>query len=134
MAKRFLLWTLVLILSFASLVFSQNKELTKEQIIKIAISKSEEIGYNSEEMDIVYDENNKKIKEHLMNVGVTIYNEETKKWDEVLPTTPEKEYPALAGKNYQSVYFGPKEMQKGGDLWIFIDRDTGEVIKWIGGE
>lgn len=115
-------------------VFSQSDKLTKEQITQIAIGKAQELGYKTEDMNIIYDEGNQKIKEHLKRSGVSTYNEETKTWEKDSPTTPEQEYPELKDKDYQSVYFGPKEMVLGGDVWVFIDRNTGEVIKYIRGE
>jgi hypothetical protein len=134
-SKRLFLWKLVIILCFASsVVFSQDDKLTKEQIIQIAISKAKELGYKTDEMNIVYDENNKNITEHLKRIGVSTYNVKNKKWDKDLPTTPEKEYPELKDKDYQSVYLGPKGSVKGGDLWVFIDKSTGEVIKYQRGK
>ena len=135
MSKRLFLWVLVFVLSFASSsAFSQRDRLTKEQITQIAINKAKDLGYKTEEMNIIYDEGNKNIKEHLTHIGVSTYNEKTKKWEKDLPTTPEKEYPELNGREYQSVYLGPKGNVKGGDLWVFIDKDTGEVIKDIMGK
>lgn len=116
-------------------VFSQSDKLTKEQITQIAIGKAQALGYKIEDMDIIYDEDNQKIKEHLTRRGVSTYNEDTKAWEKDSPTTPEQEYPELKDKDYQSVYFGPRgEGIKGGDLWVFIDKNTGEVIKHIGGK
>ncbi|MDD5561760.1 MAG: hypothetical protein PHT50_06525 [Candidatus Omnitrophica bacterium] len=85
-------------------------------------------------MNIIYDEGNKNIKEHLERIGVSAYNEKTKKWEKDLPTVPEKEYPELKDKDYQSVYLAPKGSVMGGDLWVFVDKNTGEVIKYIRGK
>jgi hypothetical protein len=116
-------------------VFSQSDKLTKERITRVAISKAQELGYKTEDMDITYDEDNQKIKEHLKRSGVSTYNEGTKTWEKDSPTAPEQEYPELKDKDYQAVYFGPKEAGiKGGDLWVFIDKNTGEVIKYIRGK
>ena len=135
MSKKIFLWLLVIVLCFASsVVYSQSNKLTKDQIIQIAISKATELGYKTAEMNIVYDESNKKITEHLKRIGVSTYNEKTKKWDKDLPTTPEKEYPELKDKDYQSVHLGPKGIVKGGDVWVFIDKNTGKVIKYIRGK
>jgi len=113
----------------------QTNKLTKEQILQIAVNKARELGYTTEDMNIVYDEDNKKIKEHLKRAGVSTYNKKTQTWEKDLPTTPEQEYPELKDKDYQSVYFGPKGVGiKGGDLWVFVDKNTGEAIKYIRGE
>ena len=135
MPRRLILWLSVIVLCFtSSVVFSQDNRLTKEQIIQVAISKAKELGYKTEEMNIVYDEGNKSIKKYLERIGVSAYNKTTQQWDKVLSTTPEKEYPELKDKDYQSVYLGIKGNVKGGDLWVFIDRNTGEVIKYIRGK
>lgn len=41
---------------------------------------------------------------------------------------------SLPGKNYQAVYLGPKRLQAGGDMWVFVDRESGEVIDVVGGK
>jgi len=83
-----------------------QRSLSKEQIIEIAKSKAEELGFNLKEMTVFYDEDNQKLEE----------------------------YPLLSGRDYQAVYFTPKELMLGGDLWIFIDKNTGEVITYVMGE
>ncbi len=135
MTKRLFAWLLIGVLCFlSSLAFSQSGKLTKEQIIQIASSKAKELGYKTEKMRITYDDGNKLNKKHFTREGESIWNEKTKKWDKVLLTTVKEEYPELNGKHYQSVYFSPKKAMLGGDLWIFVDRDTGEVIKHVAGE
>lgn len=115
-----------------------KNEVKRKDILRAATAKANELGYDLEDMDIVYDEQNRKIKEHLLHERVYVYNEEADKWDPEESSTPEKEYPALKGKNYQAVYFGPKfdpeKIQLGGDLWVFVDGDTGEVISFIRGK
>lgn len=114
------------------------KELTKEKITQIAINKAKELGYNMEEMDVFYDEGNQKLKQHLKRSGVKIYDPKTKELKPAPESTPEKKYPELAGKNYQNVYFSRKETEGkivfGGDLRVFIDKNTGEVITCVGGQ
>ncbi len=115
--------------------FSQKNKLTKGQVLQTAINKAKELGYKAEDMNIVYDEDNKKIKDHLKRSGVSTYNKKIKTWEKDLPTTPEQEYPELKDKDYQSVYFGPKEVgTRGGGLWVFVDKNTGDVIRYIGNE
>jgi len=88
--------------------FSQGNQLTKEEIVQIAISEARQLGYKTEEMNIIYDEGNKNIKEYL--------------------TAPEKEYPQLKDKDYQAIYLYFKENIMGNSLWVFIDSATGEVL------
>ena len=56
-----------------------SKDLSKEDIVRIATDKAKGLGYKPEEMNIVYDEGNSSIKEHLKRIGVSTYNEKTKK-------------------------------------------------------
>jgi hypothetical protein len=136
MSKRLFTWLLIIVICLASsFAFSQSNQLTKEKITQIAISKAKDLGYKIEEMNIIYDEGNKSIKEHSRRVRIFTYDEKTKKWEKDLSVTPEKEHPELRGKDYQSVYLGPKESgAKGGDLWVFIDKNTGDVIKYSRGK
>jgi len=142
--KRSIMILVILLLTFPLVCFAQGattkitteyeKELSKEQIIEIAKSKAEELGFNLRKMDIFYDEGNQKLKEHLKRIGVSVYDRETKEWKPEVGTTPEEEYPAIAGRDYQVIYFSPQELMMGGDLWIFIDRNTGEVITYVMGQ
>ncbi len=136
MSNRLFSLLLLIVLCFASSVaFSQTDKLTKEKIIQIAVKKAQELGYKTKEMNIIYNEGNNFIKKHLTRNGESTYNEATQKWDAAMPTTPEKKYPELKDKEYKSVYFAPKAQGvKGGDLFVFIDADTGETLKHIGGK
>ena len=40
----------------------------------------------------------------------------------------------LGDKRYWVLYFRPVEKRKGGDAWVFVDRDTGEIIGLIRGK
>jgi hypothetical protein len=143
--KRSVGVTIILLLALPLACFAQDaatkatpkyeEELSKEQIIEAAKSKAEELGFNLEKMTVFYDEGNQKLKEHLKRRGVSVYNRESKEWKPEVGTTPEEEYPLLAGRDYQAVYFAiNKEFTKGGDLWVFIDRDTAEVITYVMGK
>jgi len=108
---------------------------SQKEVIRIATEKAKELGYSLKNMGIIlYDEDHKVLKQHLLREGISVYDEETNQWIPEQPTTPEEEYPALKGRGYQAVYFGPKNPQKGGDLWVFVDKDTGEVITYICGQ
>ena len=135
MSKRACLWLAVIVLcSVASAAFAQTAELTQEQFIRIAVDKARELGYDTQEMDVVFDEGNKNITEHLKRIGVFTYNEETQQLEKDPPTTPEEEYPELKDRDYQAVYIGPKAGLLGSDLWVFIDKHSGEVIKYVCGQ
>ncbi len=86
-------------------VLSESKR--SDRPLPIAIEKAKELGFNPDEMDIRNEDKNSKLDE---------------------------ENPTLKNRNYQAVYFSPKQAMKGGDLWIFVDKDTGKVISYIMGE
>lgn len=88
--------------------FLQSNQLAKEEIVQIAISAARQLGYKTEEMDEIYDDDNKNIKEYFV--------------------APEKEYPELKDKDYQAVYLYFKENVMGAGLWVFVDKATGEVL------
>ena len=39
--------------------------------------------------------------------------------------------PQLQGHDYQFVMYRPQAVQWGGELWIFVDRDTGEELWFV---
>jgi len=131
--KRLVKITIIMAIALF-LVSSGYCQFSQEDILSAAIKKANDLGYEIKEMNVSYDEGNKALKKHLKRIGVSVYNEKTGEWEPELPRTPEQEYPELAGRNYQAIYFGPKEMLKGGDLWVFIDKDTGKVISHIAGQ
>lgn len=114
--------------------YSQSDKLTQDRILSISVAKAKGLGFDTGTMDITYDNNNEKLKTHLKRIGVSVYDERTKTWVKDPPTSPEEEYPELKGKDYQAVYFGPKDTVLGGDLWIFVDKNTGEVLRTVAGQ
>ncbi|MBI3996844.1 MAG: hypothetical protein HY352_04225 [Candidatus Omnitrophica bacterium] len=42
--------------------------------------------------------------------------------------------PELNGRGYWAVYYAPMTPMRGGDLWVMIDKSTGEVIMALEGE
>jgi len=79
------------------------------------MAKAYELGYNRENVSIIYDDSNEKWQSYLNYLGV-------------LP----KEYSLLLQRNYQSIYVVFRYDESRQPLfWIFIDRDNGEVITII---
>ena len=93
-----------------------EEELSKEQIIEIATKEAEKEGLNLEWRTIIYDEG-------------------SKLWEEKVKTINKEKVPRyefLKEKNYQAVLFVLKEGLKGGDIWFFIDKVSGEVLTLYG--
>jgi hypothetical protein len=88
--------------------FSQGNQLTKEEIVQIATGEARQLGYKTEEMNMVYDDDNRNLKEYF--------------------ATPEKYHPELKDKDYQAIYLYFKENVMGTGLWVFVDKTTGEIL------
>jgi hypothetical protein len=115
--KKITVW--LLFLTFIStLLFAQEQELSKEEIIKSAVEALEGEGENLENRALVFDEENKL-------------------WEEKIKTINKKmkpNYEFLKNENYQAVCFGLLKGWHGGDIWFFIDKNTGKVLKIYGEE
>jgi len=131
--KRWLFLAFFVFVS-AAVVFAEEGRLSREETIRVAAAKAAQLGYSVEKMDIVYDEGNRMLKKHLRREGVSTFNPKTNRFESELPTTAEREYPEVAGRDFQAVYLGPKPPQRGGDLWVFVDRKNGEVIRVVCGQ
>jgi len=59
-------------------------------------------------------------------------DEDNSRWIKYIEHTPSMKK-SLKGidpnsKDYYAVYFGPKELQLGGDAWVLVNRKSGTVI------
>jgi len=101
-----------------SFLYAQDKqggELTKEEILSIATVTIKNNGIDIKEVNIIYDDGNK------------LWSEEIGSYKE-LDNSPN--FGILKKgflKNYRTVYFDFKEPLP--DMWVFIDKDTGEVLE-----
>ncbi|MFA5164181.1 MAG: hypothetical protein WC481_01265 [Candidatus Omnitrophota bacterium] len=99
----------------------KDRFITQKEILVFANKEAARLGYDIESMDVYLDR----------------YNAE---WNKLISNNPS--YldcnPGLRDKlrsGYWAVYYSPKRsFRKGGDLWIFINPNTGEIIGRIGGE
>lgn len=95
-------------------VFSAENDFPKEKIIAIATGAAKEKGIDIEAANIIYDEGGQLWSQTL---GVAAYEDKS-------PNHGILKQGFL--KNYRVVYFDFKEPLK--DVWVFIDKDTGEVL------
>ncbi len=115
--KKRLVEVLLLILFFSlSLVSCERKELSKEEIIQIAVKAAKKEQLDLAWRTIIYDDGNKLWKEKIKHIN-----------KEMAPN-----YEFLKNKNYQAVCFALKEGLLGGDVWFFVDKATGEVLTLYG--
>jgi hypothetical protein len=114
-----------LLLLTAIEMYGDNLSITKDNAISIANKKVTELGYDIKSMDVEVSLNNTP-------------------WNECLPQYSgepalDKMREKLVNKEYWFVYYSPKPQGKndrifGGDLCIFIDSKTGEIIMYLRGK
>lgn len=102
------------VLFWGQAAFCAEKDFPKEEIIAIATAAVQGEGIKVDGVGIVYDEGGKLWEEELGTAK--IYDES--------PNHGILKEGFL--KNYRIVYFDFKEPLK--DIWVFIDKDTGEVL------
>lgn len=115
-------WVFVLVSFFlCSLGFAQDvvgkKEMSEKEVIAIATAavQNQEKNIKLEEVQIIYDQDNKLWTEHIGRITE-------------LNTSPNFGiFKRGFLKNYRTVYFDFKEPMP--DIWVFIDKDTGEVLE-----
>ena len=89
-------------------------------LLNAANREAQRLGYDLSQMHVAYDEGNAQWEEyHTAHAG-------SGQAQEVATS--------LTGHVYQAVYYQPEAEELGGDLWVFIDADTGEVLATIQGE
>ena len=95
-------------------------ELPKEKVIEIAKKAARDLGFDLKKMTMEADENNTKWKKEFPS----------------LENAPGHIGKKVKDKKYWAVYFepfppsDPNTVQLGGDLWVFIDANTGEVLTY----
>ena len=89
-------------------------------ILKIANREAEQLGYDLSRMSVAFDEDNSQWQEYQTAHARATQTQEISE--------------QLNGRVYQAVYYSPEKIQLGGDLWVFIDADTGDVIGTIQGQ
>jgi len=103
------------ILSFSAVAYSQDQavEISKDKVVAIATESIKGQGISLEDVSIIYDQDGKLWSEKLGYVKIE---------DNANHGILVKGFV----KNYRIVYFDFKEPLK--DIWVFVDKDTGEVL------
>lgn len=115
MAKRVLLGLIVATVLFSwKFAFCEENDFPKDTIIAIATEAVKGAGIAVEDVNVIYDEDGKLWSEKSGFVG----------FEDQSPNHGILKRGFL--KNYRIVYFDFKEPLK--DAWVFIDKDTGEVL------
>jgi hypothetical protein len=89
-------------------------EVIRERAIEIASIEAARLGYD------------------LKSMNVSTIQQDTP-WNMLFPKDSKSDYDIerqerLAGKKYWLIYFSTKQNRMGGDLGVFIDFNTGEII------
>ncbi len=115
MLKKIMFVFLVMVMSLpVQSVFSAEQEVTKEQVIEIATVSAKSAGIDIEGANVIYDEGGKLWSEKAGFV----------KFEDNSPNHGILKNGFL--KNYRIVYFDFVDPVK--DVWVFVDKDTGEVL------
>jgi hypothetical protein len=103
------------VFSFSLAQNEPAKELSKEQIVSIATMAVTAKGIKIDEVQIIYDDGNK------------LWEEQTGKMTELVNSPNFGIFKKGFMSNYRTVYFDFKDPLP--DIWVFIDKDTGEVLE-----
>lgn len=125
---RKVLISLIVVITVVFCFQAQNKKkdkietmLSREEYFEIANVVAESQGITLDNWDIKFDEQNKMWLDNLaeMKTERTIFYIRNK-W-------------LLKGKCYQAIYYIPNKVVMAGLSFVFIDKETGEVIGFAGG-
>lgn len=92
----------------------------QDDLLNAANHEAQRLGYDVSHMSVAYDDGNTQWEEHHVAHAGT-------------PQTHEVDQ-RLHGHVYQAVYYSPEADQLGGDLWVLIDAETGEVLAAVQGQ
>ncbi|MBI4365324.1 MAG: hypothetical protein HY543_00740 [Deltaproteobacteria bacterium] len=116
--ERNCILAVLVIFCFGSLAMckekKENMHISIGQAVEKANTKAIQLGYDVSTMTVSADENNAKWRQFTGRVNLRAH----------LPDISKQ----ITGKEYFAVYYRPKIEQLGGDLWIFINRNNGEVL------
>jgi hypothetical protein len=104
-----------------------NMPINKDRAIEISSAEAKALGFNVSVMEINIDENNTLWKRYSsslnVSTGSTILDE--------MPEVKSK----LKGRAFWVVLFLPRGYEHhDGDLWVFVDKNTGEIILHLKGQ
>jgi len=115
MHKRvFFLIGLFLLILLCIGVFAQD-EYSSEEFVMIATNIVKAKGIDLSDVEIIYDDGNK------------LWDEQVGKYAELVNSPNFAIFKNGFMKNYRTVYFDFKEPLP--DIWVFMDKDTGEVLE-----
>ncbi len=135
-------WVLILLIVVGAIECTSLKprggsmSMTKEDILRVATQEAKKLGFSIDEMMALNPESLEEQQAYYQsiysknNILPEFFLKDWRKRIEALPQIGDQ----LKGRNYVAVYFGPKRAMLGGDLTVFIDKKTGEVITYLKGK
>lgn len=93
----------------------EKKDFTQDEIVAIATAEVKAKGFQLDEVQIIYDDGNK------------LWDEQIGKITELSDSPNFGIFKKGFMSNYKTVYFDFIDPLP--DLWVFIDKDTGEVLE-----
>lgn len=90
--------------------------MTKSETMEKAQKYVQDAGATLEGVDVIYDDGNTMWQERAVVLEQNVENKG------ILP------HGMLVNKDYQVVYFDYAETSPQGDIWVFLDNTTGDVI------
>jgi hypothetical protein len=120
--KKKLRLSLILLLGCCPWSVANAGEISKEKLGELVGVEAVRLGYNLEEMEMDLDGGERRWNEYQLFLAGHEMKEESKRYLDSIRSR-------LAGKKYRAAYFHPKDpLTLGGDLFIFIDAFTGDVL------
>ena len=113
----FLLSLLVLLGGRPITLLAEERQWTRSEILAVADAKARELGYDVEQMGVSFDAYNSKWNDYLKYLGKA-----------------DRDIDERLSQPYLAVYYAPLTMMVGGDLWVFIDQNTGKPIYHLAGQ
>ena len=117
-----------------------ERKWTRSDILAIADKEAQGLGYDIERMGVSFDLYNSEWNAYwkTVNEGVQVLEPGENKFrplsEQERQQTTDQLMEGLSDRNYWTVYYSPlAEDVRDGDLWVFIDCDTGEVVKVLRG-
>ena len=98
---------------------AEERQWTRSEILAITDAKAKELGYDIEQMSVSFDTYNSTWNDYLKHLGKT-----------------DRDIDERLNQPYLAVYYAPLKMKMmfGGDLWVLIYRNTGELVYYLAGK
>ena len=103
---------------FTLLSACSTSALTRQEIVRIAGEQAKGEGIILANRNTVFDRGNKRWHRKFKTIN----------------TTMAPSYEFLENREYQAILYSLKRSQLGGDFWVFVDKQSGEVLTFYGEE